>query len=142
MASKANKVFIGGCLAIRQLRSVKFVMNITCYDATFLIYCFSVYPMTWLDTTRILYHGIFRCRSPQCAICCLEHFVVVSNVNNDVMTTSAANNGRGDVTELLVTSQWLGMLWHHKYTLIWCDDTNILWMSNNQHILVFVVWRL
>ncbi len=26
-------------------------------------YCY--YPMTWLGTTRILYHGILQCRSPQ-----------------------------------------------------------------------------
>ncbi len=38
------------------------------------------------------------------------HFVVVSDVNNGVMTTPAANNGHDDVTELPVTSQWFGML--------------------------------
>ncbi len=44
------------------------------------------------------------------AICCYEHFVVVSDVNNGVMTTPAANNGCDDVTEIPVTSQWFGML--------------------------------
>ncbi len=44
------------------------------------------------------------------AICYHEHFVVVSDVNNDVMTTQAANNGYDDVTELHVTSQLFGML--------------------------------
>ncbi len=43
------------------------------------------------------------------AICCHEHFVVVSDVNNGVMTTPAANK-EYDVTELPVTSQWFGML--------------------------------
>ncbi len=43
-------------------------------------------------------------------ICCHEHFVGVSDVNNGVMTTPAANNGHDDVTDLLVTSQWFGML--------------------------------
>ncbi len=37
------------------------------------------------------------------AICCHEHFVVVSDINNRVMTTLAANNGYDDVTELPVT---------------------------------------
>ncbi len=44
------------------------------------------------------------------AICCHEHVVVVSDVNNDVMTTPVANNGYDDVTELPETSQWFGML--------------------------------
>ncbi len=26
---------------------------------------FPDYPMTWLGSARILYHGILRCRSPQ-----------------------------------------------------------------------------
>ncbi len=39
-----------------------------------------------------------------------EYFVVVSDVNNGVMTTPAANNAHDDVTELHVTSQWFGML--------------------------------
>ncbi len=39
------------------------------------------------------------------AICCHEDFVVVSDVNNGVMTTPAGNNGHDDVTELPVTSQ-------------------------------------
>ncbi len=43
-------------------------------------------------------------------ICCHEDFVVVSHVNNGVMTTPAANNGYDDVTELPMTSQWFGML--------------------------------
>ncbi len=38
-------------------------------------------------------------------ICYHEHFVVVSDVNNGVMTTPAANNGHNDFTELTVTSQ-------------------------------------
>ncbi len=38
-------------------------------------------------------------------ICCHEHFVVVSDVNNGVMTTQAANCGQDDVTELPVTPQ-------------------------------------
>ncbi len=46
----------------------------------------------------------------QSAICCHEHFVVVNDVNNGVMTTPAANNGYDDVIELPVTSQWFGML--------------------------------
>ncbi len=32
------------------------------------------------------------------AICCHEHFVVVSDVNNGVMTTPLVNNGHDDVT--------------------------------------------
>ncbi len=44
------------------------------------------------------------------AICCHEHFVVVSDANNGVMTTPAANNGHNNVTELTVTSQWFAML--------------------------------
>ncbi len=44
------------------------------------------------------------------AICCHVHFVAVSDVNNDVMTTPAVNNGHDDVTELPVTSQWFGMV--------------------------------
>ncbi len=45
------------------------------------------------------------------AIYCHEHFVVVvSDVNNGIMTTPAANNGHADVTKLPVTSQWFGML--------------------------------
>ncbi len=44
------------------------------------------------------------------SICCHEHFVVVSDVNNGVMTTPAANNGQDDVTEVRMTSQWFGML--------------------------------
>ncbi len=43
------------------------------------------------------------------AICCHEHFVV-SDVNNGVMTTPAANNGYDDVTEQPVILQWFGML--------------------------------
>ncbi len=54
-------------------------------------------------------------------ICCHEHFVVVSDINDDIMTTPAAINWHDDVTELPVTSQLFGMLWHHKYALIWCD---------------------
>ncbi len=42
------------------------------------------------------------------------------------MTTHAANNGQDNVTELHVTSQWFGMLGHHKYALMWCDSTNIV----------------
>ncbi len=41
------------------------------------------------------------------AICCHllhEHFDVVSDVNNGVMTTPVANNGHDDVKELPVTS--------------------------------------
>ncbi len=38
-------------------------------------------------------------------ICCHEHFVVVSDVNNGVMKTPAANNGYDNVTVLPVTSQ-------------------------------------
>ncbi len=44
------------------------------------------------------------------AIWCHEHFVVVSDVNNGVIPTPAANNGYDDVTEVPVTSQWFGML--------------------------------
>ncbi len=44
------------------------------------------------------------------AISCHEHLVVVSDVNNGVMTTPAANNGHDDVTELPVTSQLFGVL--------------------------------
>ncbi len=69
------------------------------------------------------------------AICCHEHCVVGSD-KNGVMTTPAANNGYDNVTELPVTSQWVGNLWNHKYALIWCDSTSILWMSNNVHIFV------
>ncbi len=76
------------------------------------------------------------------AICCYEHFVVVSDVNSGVMTIPAANNGCDDVTELPVTSQWFGMLKHHKYALIWCEGTKPLSMSNNLHIFVYVVWLL
>ncbi len=43
-------------------------------------------------------------------ICCHDNFVVVSDVNNGVMTTPAANNECGDAIELPVTSQLLGML--------------------------------
>ncbi len=43
-------------------------------------------------------------------ICCHEDFVIVSNINNRVMTTPAENNGHDDVTELPVTSQWFGIL--------------------------------
>ncbi len=39
------------------------------------------------------------------AICCHEHFVVVSDINNRVMTTPAGKNGHDDATELPVTSQ-------------------------------------
>ncbi len=60
------------------------------------------------------------------AIWCHEHFVVVSDVNNGVIPTPAANNGYDDVTEVPVTSQWFGMLRHHKNALIWCDGTKIL----------------
>ncbi len=72
------------------------------------------------------------------AIYCHEHFVV-SDFNNGVMTTPAANNGQDDVTELPMTSQWFGMLSHHKYALIWCDSTKMSSMSNNLHIFVYVV---
>ncbi len=41
---------------------------------------------------------------------CICHFVVVSDVNNGVNSTPAANNEHDDVTELLVTSQLFGML--------------------------------
>ncbi len=34
------------------------------------------------------------------AICCHDHFDVVSDVNNCVITTPAANNGHDDVTVL------------------------------------------
>ncbi len=44
------------------------------------------------------------------AICYYEHFAIVSDINNGVMTTPAENNGYDDVTELPVTSQWFGML--------------------------------
>ncbi len=70
------------------------------------------------------------------AICCHEHFVVVSDVNNGVMTTPAANNGNNDVTELPLISQWFGMLWYYKYALIWCDSTKTLSMSNNLHLCI------
>ncbi len=43
------------------------------------------------------------------AICYHEHFVV-SDVNNGVMTTPAANDVHDDVTKLPVTSPWFGML--------------------------------
>ncbi len=72
-------------------------------------------------------------------ICCHEHFVVVGDVNNGVMTTLAANNGYAVVTELPMTSQWFGMLRHHKYALIWCDGTKILSIRNILHIFVYVV---
>ncbi len=68
------------------------------------------------------------------AICCHEHFIVVTDVNNGVMATRAANNGYDDVTELAVTSQWFGMLWYgviaptfYQWVIIytslymWCD---------------------
>ncbi len=60
-------------------------------------------------------------------IFCHEAFVIVSDINNgvDIMTTPA-NNGHDVVRELPVTSQWFGMLSHHKYALIWCDGTTIL----------------
>ncbi len=38
------------------------------------------------------------------------HLVVVSEVNKGVMTTPTINNGDDDVTEILVTSQWFGIL--------------------------------
>ncbi len=41
------------------------------------------------------------------AIGCHELFVVVSDINNGVMTKPAVNNGHGDVTEL---PQWFRML--------------------------------
>ncbi len=43
-------------------------------------------------------------------ICCHQHFDLVSDVNNGVMTTPAANNAYDDVTEISVSSQWFGML--------------------------------
>ncbi len=42
------------------------------------------------------------------------------------ITTPAENNGHDDVTELPVTLQRFGMLLHHKYAQIWCDDTKII----------------
>ncbi len=66
------------------------------------------YPMTWLGTTRILFRGILQYRSLQCRD--LPSVIVVSDINNGVMTTQVANNGHDDVTELPVTSQWFGML--------------------------------
>ncbi len=44
------------------------------------------------------------------ASCCHGHFLLVSDVNNGVITTPAANNGHDNVTEPPVTSQWSGML--------------------------------
>ncbi len=78
--------------------------------------------MTWLGTTRIIVPWDIAVQIPimqGSAFCCHEHFVVVSNVNNGVMTTPAANNGHDDITVLHVTSQWFGMWLHHKYALIW-----------------------
>ncbi len=66
--------------------------------------------MTWLGTTRGIVPWDIAVQIPTSAICCHEHVVVVSDVNNGVMTIPAANNGHDDVTELLVTSQWFGML--------------------------------
>ncbi len=43
-------------------------------------------------------------------MCCHEHFVVVSDVNNGDMTTPVVNNEHDDVKELPVMSQWFGML--------------------------------
>ncbi len=43
------------------------------------------------------------------AICCHVHFFVVTDINNGIMTTLAANNGHDDVTEH-VTLQWFGVL--------------------------------
>ncbi len=71
------------------------------------------YPMTWLGPYRILYHGILQCRSHTMqgsAICCHEYFVVITDINNGVMTTPSATNGQDYVTGLPVTSQWFGML--------------------------------
>ncbi len=73
-----------------------------------------MYPRIWLGTTRIIVPWDMAVHIPTMqgsAIRCHEHFVVVSDVmNNGVMTTPAANNVHDDVTELPVTSQWLGML--------------------------------
>ncbi len=69
--------------------------------------------ITWLGTTWILYHGILQSRFPQCrdlSYVAMIIFVVVSDVNNGVMTKPAVNNGHDDVTELPVTSHWFGML--------------------------------
>ncbi len=95
--------------------------------------CFSYYKQTRLDMSHIIHnvdqtsllsHDLARyCQvivpwdivvqiptMKGYVICCHEHFVIVSDVNNGVMTTAAANNGHDYVTELPVTSQWFGML--------------------------------
>ncbi len=104
--------------------------------------------MTWLVTTRILYSGIFQCRSPQCRDL---PSVVMSNLL--MLVIVELQQWCHDNTS---SKQWTS--WHHQqqpmdimtspaatnghHALIWCDVTEMFSVSNNLHIYLHVVWLL
>ncbi len=77
-----------------------------------------VYPMTWLGTARILYHGILRCRPPQCrdvpsvAMCILLLLV---------LSTMASWQHQLQTLDMMMSQSYL---WHHN-GLECCDIINM-----------------
>ncbi len=64
--------------------------------------CCGHYSMTWLGITRILYHRILQCRSPQCRDLPSVAMSIFLLVTSMMVSWQHQHN---DITELLVTSQ-------------------------------------
>ncbi len=78
----------------------------------------SHYPMTWLYTIRILYHGILQCRSPQCRDL---PSVAMGILLLLVMSTMVSWQHQQQTMDGMMSQSYL---WHHN-GLECCDIKNM-----------------